>query len=372
MTAEIILQALWGQDSNILYFIILYLPFFFFLFYGQKFQMYMAQLEIGSALKQLEKMKNFARGETLQVLEKHGCESKTARKSLDLMVNYFTLLPESMDPAGIVSKLEHILDVREAKLHNDVKKILPNVDDVKARNVGILIESTAVLEQIYKIIRHFYLLGKKTGNIYLVVQLQMILSLIMLEAKAYLSAIYAFENDLPIGDGIGALIAARMAQGTSMEEISKDTMMAKIDLEGREVYVLKARGPGGNLGKIGEGIEKIMEKNNDVIKLIITVDAKSKLEGEKIGDIAEGVGAGIGGFGVDKFKLEEVASKYKIPLYVVGIKESLTDVVSVMNKETYDSVDEVLDRVKKTILDSTEEKEGVIVAGIGNTVGIAQ
>ncbi len=369
---EILLQMPWGQDSNILWYIILYLPFFFFLFYGQRFQMFMAQLEIGSALKRLEKMKNFARGETLQVFEKAGCEGETARRSLDLMVNYFTILPESMDPAGIVYKLEHVLDVRETKLHQDVKNILPSVDDVKARNVGVLIEATAALEQIYKIIRHFYLLGKKTGNVYLVIQLQMILSLVMLEAKAYLSAIYAFENGLPIGDGIGALVAAKMAQGTPAEEIAKDTMMAKIDFEGREVFVVKAQGPGGNIGKTGEGIKRIIEENGERIKLIITVDAKSKLEGEKVGDIAEGVGAAIGGMGVDKFKLEEVASQNKIPLYAVGIKESIAEVVSVMKKEIYDSVNLVLERVKKIILENTKEREGVIVAGIGNTVGIAQ
>ncbi|GAG01278.1 unnamed protein product, partial [marine sediment metagenome] len=205
-------------------------------------------------MKSLEKMKNHSKRETLSVMKKNGCDSDTAEKALVAMVDYITIMPVDVDPAGIVRKLEHILDIRDAKFLNDVKKVLPNIEDAKAMNIEGLVEITSALNQVYKLVRHFYLLGKKSGSVYLIIQLQMILSLVMMEAKAYLSAIYAFAEGLPIGDGVGALVATRIAEGSKSNMICKDTSVNKVDLDGREAYVIKATGPGSNVGKTGEGI----------------------------------------------------------------------------------------------------------------------
>lgn len=86
----------------------------------------------------------------------------------------------------------------------------------------------------------------------------------------------------------------------------------------------------------------------------------------------EGTGVAIGGPEVDKYKVEEVAAKYKVPLNVILIKEGVRDVVSAMRKEISDSVDEVSVRVRRIIHETTKEGDLVIIAGIGNTMGIAQ
>jgi len=361
-----------GGDTSIFTMIILYLPFLFFLFYGQKFQMQMAMFEINGHLKQLNKMRNFAKNQTLTTLSKAGAKIEDAKKGLELMLNYFTILPESMDPAGIVAKVEHILDVRDDKLIREVKTLVPDLSDPDARNLENLVEATAALEQIYKILRHFYLLGKKTGNVYLIIQLQMIMSLVMIEARAYLSAVHAFRNGQPIGDGIGALVASTMIGGAETTEIAKETAVAESKFEGRRLLIVKAVGPGGNTGKPGEAVKKLIEKNKKKVKLIVMVDAALKLEGEDLGAIAEGVGAAIGGIGVDKFKIEEQASEYQIPLHAVIIKQSLADAVSLMKKEIYDSVEEVIDRIGRIVRDNTKKRQTVIIAGIGNSIGIAQ
>ena len=57
------------------------------------------------------------------------------------------------------------------------------------------------------------------------------------------------------------------------------------------------------------------------------IDAGLKLEGEPVGEIAEGIGAAIGGPGVDAFKIEEKVTKYKLPLYAVIVKEDVGDAV---------------------------------------------
>jgi hypothetical protein len=102
------------------------------------------------------------------------------------------------------------------------------------------------------------------------------------------------------------------------------------------------------------------------------IDAGLKLEGEIVGEVVEGIGAAIGGPGVDQFKIEEAVVKHKIPLNAVVVKEDIGDAVSPMRKEIADSVDKVIDRVKTVILERTKEGDKLIIVGVGNTIGIGQ
>jgi len=97
-----------------------------------------------------------------------------------------------------------------------------------------------------------------------------------------------------------------------------------------------------------------------------------KLEGEEVGSVSEGVGAAIGGPGVDQFKIEESILKYRIPINAVIIKEDIGDAVSPMRKEIFDAVDNVIERIRQVILEKTKEGDKIIIAGVGNTIGIGQ
>jgi hypothetical protein len=225
---------------------------------------------------------------------------------------------------------------------------------------------------IYKIIRHFYLLGKKTNSLYVIMQIQMVLPQIMKQAEAYAQALRAFAVGQPIGDGAGALVAAKLMHGYKTKEIAKDVVAAIVPIDGRTAYVLKAKGPGGNVGKPGEGIQKIIEEKKGNISTIIMIDAALKLEGEQPGEVAEGIGAAIGGPGVEQFKIEESIVKHKIPLNAIIVKQDLGDAVSPMRKEIFDAIDPVIKRIKRLILERTKSGDNVIIAGIGNTIGIGQ
>ncbi|NIM45448.1 MAG: DUF1512 domain-containing protein, partial [Nitrososphaeria archaeon] len=85
-----------------------------------------------------------------------------------------------------------------------------------------------------------------------------------------------------------------------------------------------------------------------------------------------GTGVAIGGPGVEKYKVEEIATKYKVPINAILIKEGIGDVVSTMRKEITNSVEEVTGRIRRIILETTKEGDHVIIAGVGNTMGIAQ
>ena len=102
------------------------------------------------------------------------------------------------------------------------------------------------------------------------------------------------------------------------------------------------------------------------------IDAALKLEGEKIGEIAEGIGAAIGGIGVDRFKIEEVASKYNIPVYAIVIKQSIIDAISVMKKEIAESAERARQVMESVLDEKTKEGDTIIIVGVGNTLGVAQ
>jgi len=364
-----------GEGQDLFVILLWWIPFIFFLFYGQRINAQMTLLEIGGILNQLNRIRLIAWEETLGVLRRKGCDPKVAEDKLKQIVNSFFIYPETLDPVGVFRKIEHLLDVRDDKLLDNVKEMLPHLDETEVRNIENLIEATTALHQLYKTVRHYYLLSKRTNNVYVIVQLQILLPQIVEYANAYYNALQAFKKGVPVGDGIGALVASRLAyelgnHSLNYEEITKDTILRKVKFEGREIYIIKAKGPGGNVGKPGEAVRTLIEDEKKKISLIVMIDAALKLEGEKTGEVAEGIGAAIGGIGVDKYKIEEVATKHKVPIYAVVIKVSLANAISIMRKEVYTSLKETIDRVKRIILEKSNPGESVIVVGVGNTMGI--
>jgi hypothetical protein len=291
---------------------------------------------------------------------------------VDRYLEYFTITPQSMDPAGIVWKLDHILDTRDTRLKDEVKLMAPAVDEVQVYNLENTLEAAMALNYIYKIVRHYYIQGKKTLSLYVIMQLQMILPMVMKEAEAYASALKAFAYGQPIGDGVGPLVAAKLMHGSEIRKVPTDCVASTITLEGRTAFILKAEGPGGNVAKPGDAVAKVIEENEGKIATVIMIDAGLKLEGETVGEVIEGIGAAIGGPGVDQYKIEEAVLKYKIPLNAVIVKEDIGDAVSPMRKEIADSVDKVIERVKAVITERTKEGDKVIIVGVGNTIGVGQ
>jgi hypothetical protein len=155
-------------------------------------------------------------------------------------------------------------------------------------------------------------------------------------------------------------------------EVAKDVVMAEVPLDGRKLLVLKAEGPGGNVGRPGDGVKALLDKNEGKVSMVVMIDAALKFEGEKTGEISEGIGAAIGGEGVDRYKIEEVATKYKVPVNALIIKESIQEAISPMKKEIFQAADEAITRIRRILAERTKEGDLVIVAGIGNTIGIAQ
>lgn len=359
-----------GGISNLLS-ILFYVMFFGFMLFGQQIQSRIALMQIDGAVRRLDNMRSDAKSLTVKMLRDIGKPKDDPTPRLNSLLEQFLIEPVNMDPQGIVRKFDHLLDVRESKFKADVARIAPEASSSQVNNLENLVEATWALNFMYKVVRHLYLLGKKTLSIFVIFQLQAFLPLIMQEAEAYQGATKAFAEGHPIGDGAGPLVVSKLMRGHENRKVEKDMVAAETTLEGRKVIALKAEGPGGNVGKPGDAIRQILEENNGKASMIIMIDAALKLEGEKSGEISEGIGAAIGGVGTERYKIEEEATKFGIPVYAIVVKQSIQEAVTTMKKEIAEAVEPVLEKVKQLIVERTKEGELVIIAGIGNTAGIA-
>lgn len=349
---------------------IIWLPIFLFLIlYGQKIQLFMITRKIGKSLVKLEKMKTDARNKVLETLLEHGGEKKYVEERFDRLLESFVIPPVAMDPKGIINKLEHLLDTQEEILKSELQLLAKPANETQLTNLLNLLEVSLGLNIMFKYIRHFYISGKKTGNAFILAQAQMILHAVMEQAEAYHAAIPSLKSGKSIGDTIGPLITSKLKGDSKSTEIVKNTIVNETSIEDRQIFLIKAKGPGGNVGKPGEAIKKVIENNKD-IKLIITIDAALKLEGEKTGEIAEGVGAAIGGPGIERYKIEEMATINKIRYMALVSKMSEKDAITEMKESTLKSADLLIEKVNQIIKQHTKIKEKIIIAGIGNTIGV--
>ncbi len=281
-------------------------------------------------------------------------------------IEFFVIPPVSLDPAGILNKIEHILDNAEDKFDDVVRQIAPESDEVWNGNIKSLLKGTIGLNMIAKIVRHYVEFVRKTGNLQIAMVIQMNMPMIKKIAKAHRDGVEAISKGEPIGDSVGSLVTASMITG-KVKSVARDVVSFDGEVSGRKVFVIKATGPGANLGKLGDAVKKIGQKEK--VDKIITIDAGLKLEGEETGKVCEGLGAAIGDPGPEKAKMEEIALKLGIPLEALVIRMSIEEAISPLTDKIADSVEKTLDLVKIKV---EEVKKGgkVLVVGVGNTCGI--
>ncbi len=358
--------------DNPIWMVLFYLPVLLFFFYGQKIQSWMMLNDVSRSLNRLRGMKDKTRKETVGYIKNVLKPESDPVERIDQFLEYFTIMPIDTDPSGVMRKIEHVMLIRDERVRKEVEALGPNADKVQISAAENLLEATTIMNLIYKIVRHFYIMGKRTTSIYVLAQLQMIMPMILQEAEAIVGAVDAFKQAQPIGDGVGAMVVGNFMVSTEKKTIARDTVYSQSEYNGRSLYLVKAEGPAGNVGQPGMAIEKLVADMGVKINSIIMVDAALKLEGEKSGEIAEGIGAAIGGIGVERFKIEETATTQKIPLYAVVIKQSILEAISVMRKDIAEASERAIKRVKRIIEERTKEGDVVLIVGVGNTFGVGQ
>ena len=347
----------------------------FFMMYAQKFQSRVILGEISKSLVKLKTMRENARKEAIDyvktVLKMSSIPSDPAA-GVDRFLEYFTILPVDLDPNGLVHKLDHVMRTRDDRVRLEIKKLCLGAGDQEVSKIENILEAATALNLIYKVVRHYYLMGKRTTSMFILVQLQMVMPLLLEEAEALQKAISAFKRGQPIGDGIGPMVVGKMMFGKEKKLAARETIYSEDEYKSRKLYLLKAEGPAGTVGRPGEAITRLVGDLGIKIDTIIMIDAALKLEGEKTGDVAEGIGVAIGGIGVEKYQVEEVATRFNIPIYAVIIKQSVQDAITIMRKEIADAFEKVTNTVYSVIEDKTSEGQSVMVIGVGNTIGVGQ
>ncbi len=339
-------------------------------FYANKIQVQIWMGEISKALNKLERYANDATNKFVEEASKYGRSKEDVKKMVERIKGFFLIGPVTLDPAGAIKRLEHLLDEYRDYMNKYMDELSPKASGWKKSNLRDQLAGVLALDTIFRIVRHYFILGKRTQNLIYIAQIQMLLPEILRIARAYWRASEAFRRGVPIGDSIGPLVALKLIGDKETFELAENIIGAWTDVEGRKVLVIKAKGPGSEVGKPGLAIEKAIEDRNGDFARVIMIDAASKLEGEKTAEIAEGVGAAIGDPGPEKYRIEEVTTKYGIPLDAIVIKEDPLDAITAMREEIAKAADEVIERVRLLIRTRTDPGDYVIVAGIGNTIGV--
>ncbi|MCK4729795.1 MAG: DUF1512 family protein [Candidatus Aenigmarchaeota archaeon] len=346
--------------------IISFVLFIALMFFFPKIMLYQILTLLNAKAASYEEMTTKAQKLILKKIDrKTKLTNKQLKASIDRIMETFVVEPDSIDPNGIAKKVRYITNRHDKKLDLFVEDITEGFSKEYKKNLSASITHTIGLYQITKIIKHFIELIKQTKNFQIGMILQMQLPFIDKQMKALSSSIPAFINNLPVGDCIGPLYAANIIGDSKTEEITEGTVVVKKKIKGKEVFILKADGPGANLGNVDEAIRKIVAKNK--IDKIITIDASGALESEKIGLVAEGVGFAMGPRGAERFFAETFLTDKNIPVDGVIVKMKPEQALMPMKKEIKEAlpfVDEAVWRCMK------EVKKKVIIVGVGLTVGV--
>jgi len=322
----------------------------------------MMKLEQSAA--ELDRMALKAENEVIKRLKN---VDKKTRKSIKRFLEFYAIPPVNLDPYGIVKKYDHILKLEKERFDYFVSQVAPEADSEEKARIVMGLSGAIELNMIRKIVRHYVELIKKTKSINLAFIIQMQLPFIERIAKSLLKGTEALANGWPIGDSIGPYVAASMIGDAKPAEIDEETILARKKHGDRDLIIIKAKGPGGRTGNPGKVLEKIAQKEK--IAKIITVDAAAKLEGEMTGEVAEGVGVAMGGVGVERYEIEEVAVKNKIPLDSIIVKMGQEEAIMPMPKDVLSSVSEAIELVHEAI-ERTKQKGKIVIIGVGNTSGV--
>jgi len=322
------------------------------------------------SVQELEGWAKKSRSIALRSVTKYGRPRRDVSKELDDFLEFFAIEPVSADPAGVLNRLEHVLDVRKKRFEGVVRRLAPKSDSEAAANLEMTLEGAMASYTLYRLVRHYMLVAEKTKSTQLVMILQMILPILKEHAKAFVDATEAFSQGKAIGDGFGPMVATKLAGKSKWHEPIEDTVYAETKFDGRKLFIVKAKGPGGRVGKPGELIKRLTNRRK--ISRIIMIDAALKLEGEQSGQIVEGVGAAIGGPGVEKYKIEQIATRRKIPVDAIIAKEAFKEAIKPLNSRLAKAADATVEKVKESIRDRTKRGDTIVVGGIGNTIGIGQ
>jgi len=245
--------------STVIWFIL----FIVFIFFGPRLMTTQTILKLEKETAELEEMAEKSKGYILKSISKKS--KKDAKKNIDNFMEFFAVTPVGTDPYGIMKKLDHVVKSYDNRFRYFVNQLIPDAPKEKKKNIKDALSGAITTHQIAKIVRHYLEMIKKYKMFQLAMIIQMQIPLISRMAKAAMEATHAFVNNIPIGDGIGPLVVASLIKENVKKFEDEEFVVVKTKLDGRNVWISKAEGPGaatGYPGKflINELIERIFRE----------------------------------------------------------------------------------------------------------------
>lgn len=357
--------AQFGMPGDIVSTIIWFILFFIFIIFGPRLLLAQTIWKLEKDVLDFEKLSESAEQIVIKSITKK--TNKEVKEKIRGILEFFAIPPVDLDPYGIIKKIDLIVRQSDKKLTLFTKQLLPHASKEKTSNIKNAIMGAMTVHQIAKIVRHNFEIIKKYKLYQMAILLQMQLPIIARIAKAAKNATYSFANGIPIGDGIGPLVAAKMTNGhpNIMEE--EEFSWVECSMQGRKVIIAKAAGPGASTGWPGKFLKKLVQKEK--INRIITIDAGMRLEGEKPGTVAHGVGIAMGGVGTERYEIEEFAVQNNIPLDAIVIKVNEEEALEPMPASVYKASTKAI-AMTEQIVRAASKSEKILIIGVGNTCGI--
>jgi hypothetical protein len=346
------------QATDITGMVVWFFMLFIFMFIYPRLMLSQLIYKLDQSAKKIEDMSEKANA----IVLKHSSSGK--KHDIDEFTNLFVVTPSSIDPYGLVQKIDQTIKAMETRFEMFANSITTGKTQRDIDGVNYGLRAAVGLRQISKQVRHFVEMSKKFKNLQIAMILQMQLPIIEKIAESELRGTEAFVRGWPVGDSIGPLMAASYIKKSKI--IADDIAMGETVIKGRKCFVLKATGPGPHLGRTDEAIELIMKKNK--ISRVITVDAGLKLEGEKSGSVAEGVGFAMGGIGQREL-IENVLLPKKIPIDSVVIKVGMEEAIMPMKKNVFASLQKAREYTERAV-ERAPKNGKIIIVGVGNSCGI--
>ena len=137
---------------------------FFFIFYGPRMQSFATLGNIVKSIAKLEAMKGTATMTVVDYVKETGKADADFVKRIDNIISYVTIMPVDMDPSGIVRKVEHLANTSDERVRREMARLMKGADSVSLSVAQNLVEIAGGLNMMHKVVRHYYLTGRKTHS----------------------------------------------------------------------------------------------------------------------------------------------------------------------------------------------------------------
>ena len=131
--------------------ILSFLLFPILIVFGPRIMVWQADRKLRDALSDIEDYHN----ESLSLFKQNMEVTDGFEQRLDSMKNFQFSAPTTLDPAGMVDRLENVLDASENKFQRFVEKHANTEDKEELADLNMAFKGVMGTQQIFKVMRHF-------------------------------------------------------------------------------------------------------------------------------------------------------------------------------------------------------------------------